>query len=623
MMALVGDRTRTRPSRPRRRRGVSRIELTVARGSAIRRLSQRTWVLCIVWLLSAAYLFQSRRAVFYPLDEGLLAESAARVLGGELPHRDFVEVYTGGLSAIDAVAFRVWGANLLALRDLLCLAAVLWVPVLYAIATRVASPVSAGLAVLAAVAWSVPYYPLGMPSWYVLFLTSAGTLAILQFIERGDRRWLIAAGLAAGAACAIKITGLYFIAAALLIFVYLEQTMTETDGAGSSAYTCLIVAGGCAYLAAVTLLVRSQGIDALVTYALPNAAAIGLLMWREYAGPHADARRRIAVYAGLLGPFLVGVAVPLAVLLAPYVRAGAVGALVTGVFVTPMKRIAVMYAPPFPVATTLAAIPVAAALGLFSRSTRVRWTVAILAIIALIASGVIAPYTDPLAVMSRLVRDGLRGLVPVVAVAGAAVIAGRRGSPALAVLLFVLATGWLIMFPFAHDVYFHYAAPLLVLTVLALARPGRASAFVGALVLAYAVAQHTLGIAVPAWHMVPLNIARGGPLVAPRTNAMYERLVSVVHAHARGGYIYATPDSPDVYFLTGYANPTPTLYEAFDPPGDRARAIPPLLDARGVTVAVIARQRYVSGPIAADLAAALDRQFPQADTVGWYVVRWR
>jgi hypothetical protein len=123
--------------------------------------------------------------------------------------------------------------------------------------------------------------------------------------------------------------------------------------------------------------------------------------------------------------------------------------------------------------------------------------------------------------------------------------------------------------------------------------------------------------------MVPLDLARGGPLVTPRTNAMYDRLVSLIGAHAHGRYIYATPDSPDVYFLSGYLNPTPTMYEAFDPPTDRARAIPPLLDASGVTVVVIARQRYVSGPVDSALAAALDRQFPQSDTVGWYVVRWR
>jgi hypothetical protein len=589
-------------------------------------------VLCIVWALAAAYLFQRRNMIFYPLDEGLLAQSAERVLGGQLPHRDFVDVYTGGLSVLDAVALRVWGANLMATRDLLCLVAVLSVPVLYAIAARVASPWAAGLTVLAAVAWSVPYWPLGMPSWYVMFLACAGMLALIRFIDTRRWPWLVAAGLTAGLACAIKITGLYFIAAALLIFVYLEQASTEVEGTGrhpgSSPVAWLVVVGSSAYATAVVVLVRGQGIDALVSYALPNVAVAGLCVWREYATAHDTTRRRMATYARLVGPFLIGVTVPLALLLVPYVLSGAVGALIQGVFVTPLKRLAVMSELPFPAATTLAAIPVAAALGLFSRSARVRWLIAGVAILALIASGVLQPpagatWPAPLTVMTRLVRDVVRGLVPVVTVVGAVRLARERGSPALAVPLFVLATGWLIVFPFAEDVYVHYAAPLLALAILACARPGRVAAVVGSLFLVYAVVQHTTRIAIPATQMVRLDVPRGGPLVLPATNATYDRLVSLVRAHARGGYIYAAPDSPHVYFLTGYANPTPTLYEAFDAPIDRARTIPPLLDARGVTVAVIAPGRYVSGPIDPALKSALERQFPQADTVGEYVVRWR
>ena len=48
--------------------------------------------------------------------EGTLAQSAERILAGELPHRDFVERYTGGLSYLNAFAFRVFGVQLLAMR---------------------------------------------------------------------------------------------------------------------------------------------------------------------------------------------------------------------------------------------------------------------------------------------------------------------------------------------------------------------------------------------------------------------------------------------------------------------------------------------------------------------------
>jgi hypothetical protein len=594
-------------------------------------MSTRRLVLGIVWVVSAIYLFHGRNTIFFPLDEGLLAQSAERVLNGQLPHRDFVDVYTGVLSALDAAAFAIWGRNLMAIRNLLCLAAVLWVPVLYGIALRVASPWAAGLAVLAAVAWSVPYYPLGMPSWYVLFLASAGTLALLKFMETHRRRWLLAAGIAAGAACTIKITGLYFIAAALLTLVYIEQDADRSDEpthARRSVYAWLVVSAAAAYVTAVAVLVRSQGADAFVAYVVPNAAIAGLVIWRERADAHVGTARRMAALGQWTGWFLAGVVVPIALLLIPYVRAGAVGALLTGVFVTPMKRLSIWYAPPFPIVTTLAAVPVAVALGMFRRSARTRWLLALAAAVVLVASGAVQPYAEaaartPLAVTSRLVRDALHGLVPVVAIAGAILLGTRRAAPAAAVPIFALATGWLVMFPMSQDVYFHYVTPLLALALLAVAQAGWGSAVVGGFFLAYAVAQHSIGIMAPASHMVRLDLPRGGPLVTPQTNAMYVRLVSLIGAHAHGRYIYATPDSPDVYFLSGYLNPTSTMYEAFDPPTDRARTIPPLLDASGVTVVVIARQRYVSGPVDPGLAAALDRQFPHADTAGWYVVRWR
>jgi hypothetical protein len=592
--------------------------------------SKKTLVLVLVWVMSAVYLLHSRNTIFYPLDEGMLAENAQRVLSGQLPHRDFADVYTGGLNVLGAVAFRIWGVNLTALRDLLCVAALLWVPVLYGICVRFTNPWAAGLAVLTAVAWSVPYYPLGMPSWYVMFLASAGMLALLVFTDRQRRRWLVAAGVAAGAACTIKITGLYFIGAALLALVFLEQDASRVEGAPSDpgAYGWLVIAGCLLYVAAIAMLVRSQGIDAVVAYVVPNAAVAGLLVWRERVAAHAGMVDRGRRYLGLAGPFLLGVAVPVAALAAPYVWSGAVGSLANGVFVVPTRRLAVMWVPPFPAITALAAVPVVAMLGLFSRSARVRWLVALAAIALLVASGAVQPYADaasrtPLAVMSRLVRDALHGLVPVLTVVGAVLLARGRGSASVFLIVCVLATGSLVMFPYAQDVYLHYVMPLVVLAALAVARPGWGSVAAGVVFLGYAVAQHSIGIMGPAARMMRLDIPRGGPLVTPGTNAMYQRLVSVVGAHAHGRSIYATPDCPDVYFLTGFQNPTPTTYEAFDPPIDRASAIPPLLDRAGVDVAVISRRQYVSGPIDPALASALDQQFPQADTVGWYVVRWR
>ncbi len=90
-------------------------------------------------------------------------------MNGELPHRDFDETYTGGLTFANALSFRVFGVNLASLRFVLFAFFVAWIPAVYYVASRFASAyVSAGVTLLA-VAWSIPNYFAAVPSWYCLF----------------------------------------------------------------------------------------------------------------------------------------------------------------------------------------------------------------------------------------------------------------------------------------------------------------------------------------------------------------------------------------------------------------------------------------------------------------------
>ncbi len=74
-----------------------------------------------------------------PHDEGTLGETALRVLGGQLPHRDFSPVYTGGLAYWNALSFGLFGINLLALRILLFLSFLGFLGASFAIPRRFAS----------------------------------------------------------------------------------------------------------------------------------------------------------------------------------------------------------------------------------------------------------------------------------------------------------------------------------------------------------------------------------------------------------------------------------------------------------------------------------------------------
>ena len=85
-------------------------------------------VLVAVLTVSAVYIGSHISGGWVPADDGILAQSALRVMQGQLPHRDFAEIYTGGLSMIHALAFRVFGVNLMSLRYCAFLFCLAWIP---------------------------------------------------------------------------------------------------------------------------------------------------------------------------------------------------------------------------------------------------------------------------------------------------------------------------------------------------------------------------------------------------------------------------------------------------------------------------------------------------------------
>ncbi|HEU5171167.1 MAG TPA: hypothetical protein VFU46_11550, partial [Gemmatimonadales bacterium] len=112
----------------------------------------------LTWAICVGYVFLTLDRHWVADDEGLLAQTAERVLLGELPHRDFADVYTGGQSYLHAAAFRIWGASLLAPRYMLLAFVAAWVPAVFYAAMRLAAPVAAVPLTILAVAWSVPNY---------------------------------------------------------------------------------------------------------------------------------------------------------------------------------------------------------------------------------------------------------------------------------------------------------------------------------------------------------------------------------------------------------------------------------------------------------------------------------
>jgi hypothetical protein len=96
----------------------------------------------------------------------------------------------------------------------------------------------------------------------------------------------------------------------------------------------------------------------------------------------------------------------------------------------------------------------------------------------------------------------------------------------------------------------------------------------------------------------------------------------LMRTHARSDYIYATPDAPEAYFLTGLRNPTRMMYEFFDAAPHRTERILAALDTHQVTVVAINQWTIFSGRPDSLMTAALEARYPHSTRAWHFTVRW-
>ncbi|HWZ84992.1 MAG TPA: hypothetical protein VN032_02255, partial [Thermoanaerobaculia bacterium] len=581
-------------------------------------------VLALVWILSAWYAGTFVDGGWIPHDEGTLAQSAERVLQGELPHRDYDEGYTGGLTRLHAVAFRLFGTRLLTLRFVLFASFLAFVPVIFAIAMRFAAPWVAGMVTALAVAWSVPNYFASLPSWYTLFLAALGVLALLRHVETGRSSGLVVAGLCAGLSLLVKVVGIYDIAAVLIFLAYRETALASAHSdwrpAVAPGFLWLKGAGAIGLVAA--LVVTLEGWRSpmnLVYFVLPGAVVAGLVVWSE--GRHGRGSFGVRCHAlfRLWAPFALGVAAPVVVFVVPYVAVGAVPDLLNGVFRQPMRQIAMARVALPPVTSLLAAVPYALLLmvpaALRGRSER-RWAAALAAglFAALLLSS--SPETY------RLIWSSARSLNVVAVIAGGVLLVRSesledRTRQGIFLLMAVTALMSLVQFPFSAPIYFCYVAPLAGVTLAAIAlADGRAPRLLHLCVLVFYVLFGVVRMnpsyvfalgryAKPYVAQTPLGLPRGGLRVPAADARVYRAVVAAVEQKAGGGGMWAGPDCPEVYFLSGRRNPTREFFDFLGGPPEPPAAFVERLERGGVRAVVINRSPDFSPPLSPELSALL------------------
>jgi hypothetical protein len=122
----------------------------------------------------------------------------------------------------------------------------------------------------------------------------------------------------------------------------------------------------------------------------------------------------------------------------------------------------------------------------------------------------------------------------------------------------------------------------------------------------------------------PLRLPRAGNLkVDSYTATEYGALIPFVQRHARSAYIYAAPDCPEVYFLSGLRNPTRTFFDFFDDSTKCTQHILSVIDSHNVNVVVVLTTPSFSPAVSPDLKKMLERWFPYWVNIGRFEVRWK
>lgn len=603
--------------------------------------------LAVVMILGMLYVARHLDRGWVPSDDGVLAHAAERALRGQLPHRDFDDLYTGGLALWDAAAFRLFGVTLLSLRLALFGVFTLWIPAVFYLATRVCTPVRAAFVTFLAIVWSLPNYNAAMPSWYNLFLATFAIAAVVRSVETGgQRRWLVVAGIAAGLSILVKVVGLYLVAGILLSCVYDEQLAAQADrgehATGGRGYSIFVTACLTLFVAALALLVRRDlGASELLQFLVPGAALAAFLVRREWAlqaGPSAPRMRRL--FRTTL-PFIAGVTLPVALFLVPYLRSESVPALLNGVFVLPMRRFDIVTRKLPPLYTVLAVLPLLACAWAARRVRRpLRWyeaaALAAFVVVFVRATGTYAP-------LYRFVWHSVRGLLPPLVLGGLWLLSHPRNAdrarPALSRWTFLLlactAMCSLVQFPFAAPLYFAYVAPLVILSALMVLQyagplPPALPRTVLGIYMLFAMfrmnisALTRMGVDhVPFFGTKALALPRAGIRISRGEQAIYDGIVPALVRHARGGATWAGPDLPEIYFLSGLRNPTRALSEMLSTDDLGTDGLLRLLEAQGITAIVLNQNSYYSHPLAPEIQAALERRYPFAEDYGPLQLRWR
>ena len=311
----------------------------VTDAGAVRISSRDAWTAALLFLVAIAWFSLGVDKTFHVRDEGYLMSRSARVAAGELPHRDFVDVYGPATFVLTGAVVRVLGEDVLGVHWFLAGVKAAAVATGYLV-TRAIAPRSFAVfgALLATAFWGRLIWNLNAPyaSLYTVALAPLALLALIVAERRRSLAGLFVAGAVAGTTMLFKQSLAGFLVLGMGLALWAIGMLREEPPTAHRARETRLALGAWA-LAGLAVLVPIGpflGSSEYLLHILPIHALMALVARGVVA--RGGTGSLAAILRDRLLPFGAGVAAVLGAVALAYLAMGALGALWDDMFVLPM-----------------------------------------------------------------------------------------------------------------------------------------------------------------------------------------------------------------------------------------------------------------------------------------------
>lgn len=202
-------------------------------------------------LCVSAIMLHYHDQFWWPVDEGVYAYVAQRANAGDIIHRDLIDLHGGYGNVLNALAFRVFGEDLLSLRYPLVAITALQCIITFVL-LKVRGAVVAFVGVFAVAAFSFVQFPNPSANWHALGSFFCLCLC-LEKIRRGSKIRLLLAGAIVGLCFFTRQLSGVFLALGL-ICVLLAEAPQKKDGLRVPA----VLVGGVSFVGLLVYLASKQ-----------------------------------------------------------------------------------------------------------------------------------------------------------------------------------------------------------------------------------------------------------------------------------------------------------------------------------------------------------------------------